>query len=913
MPNKQYERFTFSMNPKDPSAVLNAKQVDAAIRQVVSQLQKEGEKVHRSERYTRGGQVNADYYVPAGTAQMALNAAAEALERMKNPSGLSFSSASPATMASWTGTILDPRARAQVARLVDRSGGMFTTNDQGISSYMIDKARTARGSNGQFVNADAHIARMIHSANKQHVEGWESLMSQANVHAGYNDYDDVERGAMAGAASSVKARRAKRMVSVANEREETYARLESRKRRAEHEMQYEIDNPNDPFVKRRRQARKMTARAKRQKAVGGAGKFMSRAILGTITGILTFVGLSVGILNRIRDALLDIGGKVREQNMGAAAYNFSVDTVQGWERFAAKRGYNKEELAQTAGSFMEKFGNPIWYQSSSFEKIAPFIKEDTTVLTGLAREGGDKNVLKMIGLVMGSIAKRTRAGEAGGKHGLDVGQAYSENLQAVRDTFGDATAQHFANYWYDTKGKVDYATWSSGGMSPEYAVGDVVKNKASRKAAEETHDSVGNFVGSYGAAAEDILRVIAGSLDNLVELVRGISSGLIERFFPELALQERKRNAYKNVTSKRLADAATPALEKEANGVLRGLGISMSASDTMAAISAGGKGLTDEQLAALRDDPDKLLAIANAAEVQEANTKIAEYVKGGNKRSWNYTPAGAANSAGMAAWTSYLAIEDALAERGTGVVLPGGGMLAPGALKAMANPEMLKAATSEVKKTLASKMNILKNGVSGDPSSVIQGAQNDLNMLLYYYAAAPGHEADVEDILSQIGSFQDEYGGNVEHVSRNGVTRRDLDKTKQNKVKSDAVAAVKMLQGFSIKSLESRAGAWEAVDSGADKTYETLSKLLTDPSSGVSSILLPPVTSVYAGAGIKPAQAGGQGDAGNVILHQIIDGKEKTSTVPLERTPSGDRVGNVGSTDTRWADYINSATNKQSH
>ena len=296
----------------------------------------------------------------------------------------------------------------------------------------------------------------------------------------------------------------------------------------------------------------------------------------------------------------------------------------------------------------------------------------------------------------------------------------------------------------------------------------------------------------------------------------------------------------------------------------------------------------------------------------------------------------------MAAWIAYLPIEDALANRGTGVELPGGGMLAPGAIKAMKDPKMLKSAVAEVEKTLAVRMSSLEHGMNGDPSSVIKSAQDDLNTLLYYYASSPGHDEDVKRMLARIDSFQDEYGGNVEHVFKDGVIRRDLDRTSQDKAKADARAAVKMLQDHAIGGLDNRAGAWETIDSDADKTYDALLKIQAETLKGTPSILLPQagsgkngasitpslpgapsVSAAQVGAGMPPsmvdiyaskptAQNSGQGEAGNVILHQTINGQEKTITTPLTKTPSGDRVGNVGSSsDARWADYINGAMTKQ--
>ena len=99
-----------------------------------------------------------------------------------------------------------------------------------------------------------------------------------------------------------------------------------------------------------------------------------------------------------------------------------------------------------------------------------------------------------------------------------------------------------------------------------------------------------------------------------------------------------------------------------------------------------------------------------------------------------------------------------------------------------------------------------------------------------------------------------------------------------------------------------------------------MNKLWGSVSSGTKGVGGPGVsipestTGVYLGQGANGIN-GGQGDAGNVILNQTINGQKTTTTVPLRRNPSGDRVGDIngGNTTAPYIDAINNAMNRQNY
>lgn len=905
MPNRQFERFTFSMNPKDPNAVLNAKQIDAAIRQVVSQLQKEGERVHRSERYAQGGMINADYYVPAGSAQMALNAANEALERLRNPSGISFSSASPVSMSSWSGTILDPRMRAQIARLVDRSGGMFSTNDQGISSYMIDKGRVARNTGGQFVNASSYISRMIRSSNEQHVAGWESLMGQANINASYSDYDESERAAMESAAKSLKARRAKRAVTIAAEREETYARLERRRHREEARRQYEVDNPDDPIVMRRRNARVAAARAKRRRSVSKAGKFVGRFIVGALAGVLTFLGVSVGLLNRIRDAILTIGGKVREQNMGAQSYNLNVDTVQSWERFAAKRGYKKDTLVGAVGELHDKFSNPLFYSDEAFSGIAPFIKDDTAALAGAAAAGGDANMLKMLRTVIERLTDASKRGEAGGKFGIDPDEAFSQNLAALRKAVGSESATLFSEYWYDTRGSVDFDTWRSGNSSPEYQAGTLIHNGATRKAAEGTFDSINNMYGTYKAAGEDVLQSILGYVRDIVDMLGNFFAKTLAWQFPELAKQVQHKNAFINKQTGMLLDVAIPELSATADKAISAAGLTGSADEVIAMLE--GRKLSADKVLYFKQHPEELQKIVAASNAIKAKKSVQKAMDNGNTESVRYNPAMAANAVGVDTWAAWSDVEAQAWSSAGDVTLPGispndnpsnrFGLPIPDLdkhAKFLQDPARFNRVISELNAALSKETN---------PSKI----EKLLNRLLYTYSIT-GHSKEADQVYARLQAF---YNSRA----------RDLDSVKAAKAAIfKAGNAMRFWESIAPGTTDQRAATFEGIDARTQDIYDGLNELWGSVSSGTKGVGGPGVsipestTGVYLGQGANGIN-GGQGDAGNVILNQTINGQKTTTTVPLRRNPSGDRVGDIngGNTTAPYIDAINNAMNRQNY
>jgi hypothetical protein len=307
---------------------------------------------------------NTDYFVPAQHLDTIKRTVSEEIARLTDRRGvgnlgIGISSASSGFNVH-SSAILDARVRAEVANIVRQNGGYFNSGsgsnvEWGIGSSVLGGGKSI----GRVVSGK------INSSNAAYQKIFDDLMARGGAGGDFTN------------------------VSLIDEKAATYARLAARSRAALYTKQYAKENPNDPLVK---------AQAKRNKRIGTRGKlhnakrgvkFAGRGV-GIIAGLLV---ASATILEKIRDGIIDIGVTVKRQSMGDQRYNFAEGTMLDWERFAAKKGFDKNLLPNAAGTLMSQWSNPLLYNSAPFAKLGPLLGADTVKMTGMAGRGGDENVL----------------------------------------------------------------------------------------------------------------------------------------------------------------------------------------------------------------------------------------------------------------------------------------------------------------------------------------------------------------------------------------------------------------------------------------------------------------------------------------------------------------------------------------
>jgi hypothetical protein len=387
------------------------------------------------------------------------------------------------------------------------------------------------------------------------------------------------------------------------EQEETEFRLrmERRARIARYRENYEAANPDDPFVKARHE-RQVKARHKRRKRVfarslakvkqtGKRAVSMARnAVLTGVSSILSVIGVSVVLLGKINSTVKDIGRDVRSQTMGDMRYNFSEGFTRQWERFAEKRGFDKDVLSQAAGGIAAAWSTPLNYSSSNFDALAPYLGESTRILVRQADANGDKNVLHIMSDVIDDLVSKSMRGKAGPKQYTGQSRmhdAFTENMSALQSHNG-AWARLMQYYWYDLiapDGKFVKAAAAAGkeanfenwmqqvAWNPEYMEdGNGMTNAPVKTAAERTYEAVNNLKNSLSSLRTDVLERIAGSLIQLAEDVRSKIVNLLTRYFPAFAMKERERAVYLNVQGLANAENNLPGYRATARTGLKATG-----------------------------------------------------------------------------------------------------------------------------------------------------------------------------------------------------------------------------------------------------------------------------------------------------------------------------------------------------
>jgi hypothetical protein len=553
--NKNFSKFTLNIDQNDPIALSIAKSVEGVLKHALEPLQQEGQKVLRSSRsYSDNGLRSTDYYVESKYADLARQVAEEYISAQSDARGrdvrASFSPTTSSAFSVQRSTILDPAKRAALARTVIDNGGFFNRGSDGMVEWGVDSALRATSGTGREIPLTRQIRSSISSSNAAYRGRFEGLMKTVTGNDySFSGYSDAERAALMRGARGVQM-----------EGDRTQLNMLRARKRYEAKQQYAEAHPDDPLVKaaRRRQNKKNISK------VAGAARFARNAIGFTVAAILGSVMSVIGVLNKISDKITKIGETTRRQAMTDVRYNLPAGTIRNWEVFASKRvDVGNDLLPNAVNEIAQQFSSPLFYQSGTIQKIAPWLKEGTGNLMMQSSTGGDVNALGIASGVIDDLIDASLRGVAGSKTRLSRDQAFSENTQALVQLF-PGLAELAQLYWRDFgKSKaasiadwkqegIDGKTYSvtaerwltQGGWSKEYSERSApISSEAARAGSEETAETWANLKGTTAELVRQIFESVFGGskFAQMAEDIRAILTKWVEPFFPQFAAKEQSR------------------------------------------------------------------------------------------------------------------------------------------------------------------------------------------------------------------------------------------------------------------------------------------------------------------------------------------------------------------------------------
>lgn len=626
MNSSDLRRLTFAYDPAHPDAVASAATLEARIVRKIKGLLTEGQSFSRSDRYRSGSNNRVDFFIPAEYEEALVKSIYEdiagATSNGRSP-GMSISSAN-VKFVNKSMTVLDAGVRAEIARKVAASGGRMSTNSDGVSTLVIPDKQRIRV-DGRDRSLSRVISGMASNSNTKYMND----MNAALLAAGISD--------TAGMGFQEKS-------GILNERNMVYARLARRGRSRAFVKSYMKSHPKDPVVQ---DIKNSERRARSRKAVNSA-KFVGASIRSGIASMLAATVTAIGLLKAIRDATLDLGDRQRATQDAGRSYNFSFDFMQQWKRFAEKRGLDQGILGTTAQSMIDKFSSPLLYTDANFSGIAPFLKEHTGELAGMAKEGSNTSVMGMMEKVFTVMLQNTVAGRSGTKSGLDFGQALSENSQALGRFLGPEASKLFLAYAYDAQRDgldLKFGSWVRRGETDErYNTnrgGSGESGDATKEALALSTLAWKDAGATLKSLKDDVLAGILGNTSYLVEMLRSFLARKFSDLFPAWAQAEGERARVYNDTALSLANASLPAEKAAAEKAMRKYGYTGDPKD----FADFAKSLKDSTAGKLAGDSDALYAVAKYLDTLDAIAFIQGQAEEDIPVKADYTGATSANRA----------------------------------------------------------------------------------------------------------------------------------------------------------------------------------------------------------------------------------------------------------------------------
>jgi len=634
-----FQKFTLAMNPNNPKDLLNSKHVESIIKSVIAASQQEGQKVMHSQRsYDENGMRMTDYYAPSRYVETARTAADDYLQVLGESVSTSMSVSSPINtpFRSQKVSILDPRKRAELARIVTENGGFFDTNKSGVTTYGLDKTVSYNGK-----NLSSSVIAQIASSNMRHKDDWESLVFRGSGREdSFSANTPLERSIKASAAKRALVEKQKREYTSVDEREATFAALAKRGRKFNHTAEYAKLHPDDPYVK----ARLMQKGGKsRMGKVAGAARIAKNTSMTLVMGILGGVMTLVGIITEMSKLLGGIGGAVQAQRRTDMKYNFADNTNLNWQRYAGAKGYDKDTISKAAAGIQQAWNNPMQYKGANFSKLAPLLGDDTANLVRMSAKD-DVNILGIFDSVVDTFMKKTAAGTTATKSGLSKSEAFQQNYELLAEHNAD-WAQYFSDMWYDymgeTGGGVTPGNWKKDGRTvnsaayrtqsewaTQYSTSQDRTNASQKRGAEDTYKTITESGAMFASTWEDTLKRIAASSQQLVDDFTAFAVNILKKFdlAPEVVASYNAKNRQINNAASVLLEANIKNEKADLNARLKKAGLPDI--DTQEKDGPGAD--FGDAYRIFLSDPANAVALAAYADSQKYQKKLATELKKGS-------------------------------------------------------------------------------------------------------------------------------------------------------------------------------------------------------------------------------------------------------------------------------------------
>lgn len=836
---KAFDRITYSMDMSNPDALAVSKGIENLLKNAVRQLQQEGAEILRTPRTKSGSMRSTDYYVPAGYGANIQNVVAEEIARISSMRerliGVDVSSASNVSFREQATRIRDAQIKAQVERTIRQNGGYFSTDADGISRWGIDPTRTMAGPGGRQRSVAASVSSTVGASNMAWKRRYEDLIARytgERVNINGMSQDEVSR-----------------LGNLASEKQMVYDRISRRDRMVNYRKQYDEDNPNDPEVVKRREAKKKAEKEERGEMLGAGGRFIVRAV----TTLVTMAAAAVAGIGKMVSAVIDLRDSIRGGNTAAMLGNLSEDQVSAWQKLATSKHLSENTLYSAAGSMMSKFGDATFLNSSSFNAIAPLLRGNTADLVGMAA-GGDQNALAMLDMVASTVLTRSRAGMTPSGMAKTPTAALGVNIAAVGKGLDSSVSNLLTPYLYDVwNGQFSGSLqdWlfqkAPGGKAPD--IGGSTQTQTTRKAAEEAGDAWLDTMSQLKSMFDGIKAFFASDFAQFAADARRFFALVADKIFHDArpAAQLTLEAIDKNAATAKLVAANLPAELAAAKSALAGYGVSVDLSEPGSArklldsIKSGTlpKGMSAASRLRFMADGKAVYALQLLADTQatQLDLKLADTQLGQGvvPIQPQYDPA----------IHAVAAARDTMGYRAAG----------SGALSLAASVDVDAYIKEQVAKTSYDPMS---------PRATYDSELAGLKTKLFMAAASPLGEADMKPRLDDIRAY----------FVKRGMSQKQIDAAMKGVI--DEAAEVRRVAGVRYGSTMPTADV-----QGVALDQASAANLLGSVNQGLLGFNLPGLSGAMAAAGVgsvftaTPQGGPGAGSVIHVVFDLVKDGKKQ--------------------------------------
>jgi hypothetical protein len=630
-----YNEFTSEVDINRPDGILRSSDVDAYIEKALKPLIEEGKAFKqvsvdrragiRSTRYSYQGGKNIQDSINAILAEMPASLGYDVDPVTGNVSGtdkpppMSVTNQGRRYYNEIRERILDPRAAAAIRADALRAGGIATTDKAsgytttliraGLSGETRKMLKLVDDTDAKYLAGELPSSALADGASPATIEerARAQVSRQANLkdakQAAIEDYITKHPDSPLAFEEAIKFQRvmnredkqrildAERTPGTKTFKERVFQNIRAREETAKATEEFIRLNPFSSLARQKQKRRWEQRKHAVKRGISGAAHLSRNALVALITGILGATLSGVSLLAKAFAAITDIGQNVRRQVINDTKLNFDAGTTRGWERFAEKRGFGKDTLASAAGGIMAAWGNPLNYNDGNFNALAPYLKGGTKDLVRMASSGGDKNILKIMSMVIDDLVGFSIRGVAG-THDYSSDQsgrtaAFAENAGAL-SAHNAAWGELMQMYWNDLQDPdsefkkiaaaagqdTGFESWvTQGTWNPEFKeTGNGISNMTVQQAAVKTMEAVSSLKGSLNSLKNDALERVVGSIAQTVEDFRSTVVNLLSYFFPVFAMKEQERAVFLNTQAQIDVERNIAGSKVEAEAVLKSAG-----------------------------------------------------------------------------------------------------------------------------------------------------------------------------------------------------------------------------------------------------------------------------------------------------------------------------------------------------